>query len=113
MYLLGYLVVVAATVSDGRVDDRAFDDDEDKHRDPEDEEEEIALIASYGASVPKGRLRVLRGAGRDDEGCGERWHQECKLKKFGGNKPVMHLDAVLSCWFDGLDAALAVPYAAL
>ena len=107
VYLLGDFLVALA-VPDGRVDDGAFDDDEDKYRDPEDEEEQFALVTCDWPGIPESRLRVLWRARRDDESCGKCWHQERELKESRGDKPVLHLDAVLSCRFDGLYAVRAV-----
>ena len=61
--LFGYLVV-AASVSDGGVDDGAFDDDEYGYGDPEDEYEEVTLVTGDGSTVVEGRLRMFRRACR-------------------------------------------------
>ena len=95
MDLLGDLVVAAA-VSNGGVDDGAFNDDEDGDRDPEDQYEKIALVSCDGAAISESGLRMLRGTSREDRSCGESKHNECELVEVGGSQPVLHLDAVLS-----------------
>ena len=47
-------LVVAASVPDGGIDDGAFYNDEDGNGDPEDEDEEVALVTGDGATVVEG-----------------------------------------------------------
>ena len=88
--------VVAAAISNGGVDDGAFDDDEDGDGDPEDQYEKIALVSCDGSAISESGLRMLRRTSREDRSCGESQHNECELVEVGGSQPVLHLDAVLS-----------------